>query len=371
MRSAPIRVRRIAVVAAVAVLGLPGCSSLLTIETSDEPISPIDLNMRVATHQFRDHFSSAVIDAADSIGSQGELRRAALLWKVGATSAIRSAAFQVSPRDALVDTWVYCAQMARFFREGEGRDFFGGSQDVAVATSDQLEANAAELARHFAAPEEFESYQSFVGDYAVRFPLREIETSRDSAVPELHEFLGIDPRDAVATVGSLAQVASDLGSRLAVMGDQLPAQTAWRTELLLGGSGLDGHQLRADIGQLTAQLDRIALFVEQSPQLLDESLLHLDEQLTALVATVDEQRIATLEALSQERASLESAVSEQRVLTIEGLQGLSDQLVENVLGQVRGMIGQLVFYAILLVLVLFGLPFGIGVLVGRLTKRAA
>jgi len=190
-------------------------------------------------------------------------------------------------------------------------------------------------------------------------------------VPELHGFLGIDPRDAVATVGSLQQVASDFGSRLAVVGDQLPAETAWRTELFLGRSGLDGRQLRADLGQLTAQLDRIALFAEQSPQLLDDSLLKLEEQLSTLVAGVDEQRLATLEALSRERASLENAVSEQRVLTIEGLQGVSDRLVEGVLVQVHDMIGQLVLYAILLVVVLFGLPFGIGVLVGRLTKRAA
>ena len=60
-------------------------------------------------------------------------------------------------------------------------------------------------------------------------------------------------------------------------------------------------------------------------------------------------------------------VRDQRI----GRGRIADQLVEDVLGQVRGMIGQLAIYAILLVLVLFGLPFGIGVLVGRLTKRAA
>ena len=99
MRSAPFQIRRITAAAAVAILGLPGCSSLLTIQTPDKPISPIEFNMRVATHQFRHQFSRVVLEAADSIGAQGEsdeLRRAALLWKVGATSAIRSAAFQVS-----------------------------------------------------------------------------------------------------------------------------------------------------------------------------------------------------------------------------------------------------------------------------------
>jgi hypothetical protein len=370
--------------AALAALSLAGCS-LVTIDFPEDPLSNREINARVATHRFVDRFSRAVQDAADEIAGRAEdeaIQVNALRWKIGATGAIATAAFQVSPRDALVDTWVYCAQMAAFFRGGSGSGLFGGLQEVALETSDGLEAGAAELTAAFATSEQLERFQQFVGEYAARTPLVEIAAPRDSAVPALYEFLGIDESEAVQTVGTLGQVVSDLGSRISMAGDQLPEQTAWRTELFLRRSGVDRNSLQQELDRFGARMERVASVAEQTPAILDSSLTRLQQELSVLMQAVDDQRAAALEGLgreraalveafSRERATLVEAFSKERVATMEELERYSDQVLADAWSQIRLIINSVLIGAVALVIVLFGVPFGVGVLVGRLSKRGA
>ena len=90
----------------IAALPLAGCS-LLTIELPEDPLSKLEINARLATHRFVGHFSKTVSDAADEIMATAQaesIALSALRWKIAATTAVSTTAFQVSPRDALVDT---------------------------------------------------------------------------------------------------------------------------------------------------------------------------------------------------------------------------------------------------------------------------
>lgn len=224
----------------LAVLPLTGCS-LLTIELPEDPLSKQEINARLATHRFVGHFSKTVSDAGDEIiagASTESVALNALRWKIAATGAVSAAAFQVSPRDALIDTWVYSVQMQNLLDEEPGASLFGPLQPTATAAAAGLVTEIEELGAAFVPATELPRYQEFVRSYAGEVPLRDLAAPRESAVPALYAFLDIGEGEAVTTVGTLSQVVSDFGSRVTMLGEQLPNRTAWRSELFLRESGV-------------------------------------------------------------------------------------------------------------------------------------
>ena len=229
--------------ALLATLPLIGCQ-LLTIKMPEDPLSDLEINARLATHRFAGHFSKTVSEAADEITAATQadsIALNALRWKIAGTAAVSAAALQASPRDALVDTWVYCVQMESFLDGGSGASLFGPLQSRATTAAAELVANVAELGAALAPADDLLRYQEFVRSYADEVPLRDCAAPRESAVPALYAFLGIGVGEAVTTVGTLSQVMSDFGSRVSLMSEQLPNQTAWRSDLFLRRSGIDGR----------------------------------------------------------------------------------------------------------------------------------
>jgi hypothetical protein len=123
-----------------ATLPLAGCS-LLTIKMPEDPLTAREINARLATHRFAGHFAKTLGDAADEIIAAAEVESLALdalRWKIAATTVVSTTALQVSPRDALIDTWVYCVQMENFLKQGAGAELFGPLQPIATATAESL-----------------------------------------------------------------------------------------------------------------------------------------------------------------------------------------------------------------------------------------
>ena len=216
--------------------------------------------------------------------------------------------------------------------------------------------------------------------YADEVPLCELATPRESAVPALYAFLEIGEDEAVTTVGTLSQVVSDFGSRVTMLGEQLPNRTAWRSELFLRESGVDCRSLQAELAGFGARVERVAVVAEQVPEMVDVTLLRLNEELAVLIEAIDTQRAAVMEglqrerlglteAVARERAALIEAVAVERAVTLEELERYSDQIIADAWSQIRGLMGIAIFGLIALVIVLLGVPFGIGMLVGRARSR--
>ena len=97
--------------------------SLITIQSKDEPLSTRELNARILTHEFGTFFFQMVDATADSIITQSDdalVQLNALRWKINAVSECQNANFQAAPMYALIDTWVFTAQMKEFFKIGNG-----------------------------------------------------------------------------------------------------------------------------------------------------------------------------------------------------------------------------------------------------------
>ncbi len=353
-------------------LVLCGCS-LVTIEFPESPLSELEVNARVATHRFADEFANRVEEAADAIAEAAPdeaVELESLRFKIGATTQVVAAAFHVSPRDALIDTWAYCGQLRLFLSEGEGSALFGDQQSVAVDVAVALEAQVGEIARAFAPPDLVPRYAEFVSGYVRDVPLENVLDARTSSVPAFYEFLGIDETEAIETVGTLGQVVSNFGSRLSTASTNLPNQAAWRSELALRRSGMDQASLRRSLQQVNARIDRLVLVAEQTPELFDGALLRLEGEVDQVLVALDEQRALALGSLSLERQALVEAVSREREATLEQVKTYADELVTDAWKQLRGILNTVVVGAVALVVVLFGVPFGLGVLVGRVTKRS-
>jgi hypothetical protein len=105
-----------------------------------------------------------VSDAGDAIAAAAEDESVALntlRWKIGATRAAANSGFQVSPRDALVDTWIYCRQMESFLGDGAGGSLFGTQQDTATAAAARLVADVHKLAGAFVPADQLPRYEEF------------------------------------------------------------------------------------------------------------------------------------------------------------------------------------------------------------------
>jgi hypothetical protein len=379
MRSAPFPF--LAALVAI-VFALTGCS-LITIESVETPLSQREMNARVTTHRFVEHFIGEVRDTADRIAEgadEEEVLLDAIRWKIGATAAITVTGFQTSPRDGLVDSWAYCAQMAAFFRDGAGREMFGGQHALALTKSAELEEKMGRLARRFAPVEDASRWQEFVNAYVASTPLSGLAAPRQSSVFAFYEFMGIDEEEAIETVGALSQVVNDFSSRMGVMGDQLPQETAWRSELFLREQGVGGGSMQEQLALLSARMERMAIVAEETPALVDATLLSLQEEVATLIDAIaaergaameglGREREAAMEALAREREIVIEAFSKERVATMAEGQVYLNELVEKVFSQISGVAGIVVFGLCLLVVILFGVPFGAGVLVGRLSTR--
>jgi hypothetical protein len=349
------------------------------------PLSDRDMNARISTHRFVEHFIDEVRETADGIAEGAEKREVvldALRWKTGAAVALMASGFETSPRDALVDSWAYCVQMTSFFRDGVGSQWFGTQHGVALAKSVELEGQIAALARKFAPSGDSSRWAEFVLAYASKTPLPGMMTPRQSSVAAFYEFMEIDEEDAIETVGSLGQVLGDFSSRMGILGDQLPRETTWRTELFLHEQGIDRASLHEELELFGARLERVAAVADRTPELVDASLARLQEEIAVLIAafsgereavmeSLARERVAAMDALGRERGILVEAFSLERAATMEELEIYVDKLVEDVFSEINGLAGIVLAGLIALVLVLFGVPFGIGVLVGRLSKRSA
>jgi hypothetical protein len=370
----------------LAVACLPGCS-LITIESPEMPLSEREMNARLSTHRFVEHFIEVVTATADRISEAADASEKqavaldAIRWKLGATAALTSSGFETSSRDALVDSWAYCAQMTSFFREGAGQSWFGSQHDLALASAVELEGKIADHARRFAAESEAERWEEFVTGYAAATPLPDMSAPRASSVPAFYEFMQIDALEAIETVGSLGQVLESFSTQVSVMGQQVPQEVSWRTDLFLHEQGIGDGSLNAELALLGSRLERVANVADRTPELLDSSLAQLQEEVAALIealsveraAVMDSlrgERVAALEALSQEREIILAAVSRERAATQSDLERYGDKLVEDLFAELEGLAMTAMIGLVALALVVLGVPFGIGVLVGRLARRS-
>ncbi|UCE02156.1 MAG: hypothetical protein JSW67_13025, partial [Candidatus Latescibacterota bacterium] len=218
---------------------LTGCSPKIASQTAFMKERGVEMTaheLRVRNYILAEYFAARVEESADQIleaSSDSAVREDAILWKMHAIPAMQAASFFGDPLGALGSEVIFCVQMRQYFDDGYGKDVFGEQQDVAVATSVELE-EAAYAAAELALPSaDMDTIRVRIDRFAAANPIRSPRFKRSSDDPVLSRAFTED-----TTVGGLRAASAmteqmrDLSDRMALLTDYGPRQARWQVQYL-------------------------------------------------------------------------------------------------------------------------------------------
>jgi len=357
---------------------LAGCS-LISIKSPERPLSARDMNARILTRELTTHFIAANGRNTDNIlatETDPAVINNALRWEVGVIVATRNAETQLAPRMSLLDTWALALQLQGFVAEGGPGGKLFGTHQAAVRTLTDGYADAVHaLARSLLTTREFADYQSFIDDYVRAHPLQDLKFARASVIEEWGRAKGAES-SLLDEVGTIPQALADTSQRLQIYADTVPAQTMRRTQLMLRETGYTPEDVRAAMARLDARLERLTAVAESAPELvrdaeeevresLHDVLNRLDKSVGATATAFHTEREALFADIQAEREALTTAVDAQRRALAADAARIAQQVVRTSGEEVRHFTREAVLFLIALALVVLGLPFAAGYLVGR------
>ncbi|MBS2211255.1 hypothetical protein KEM09_07580 [Carboxylicivirga mesophila] len=338
-----------------------------------EALSKQDLNTRMAVRSYYKSFTGQVIQAADSIVASTEepsIKAEAIKWKGAATSACARTAFQSDAEIALVDTWLLAKQMDAYL-QARGTVHFGELSPIAEACANELVSEIQQMAKRSNDKKHYEELLSFVEAYPLTSELYEWQFSKFDTRPLLIEHLQIPDSLYTSTIGTGAEVMNDFTDRMSVYNEQIQSQLAWEKDLIL--LTLENDSLAepylARIDSLSQMLNRLAIVAQESPEMMGIIAVRMREELTPVLHDFNTGMRTSIYELSQERQHLQKYLDEQRVLLRDDIQQSGKVLIkettDNLIRFIRRISRLIVFVVIVLVTVIFGLPFTLGYLLAK------
>jgi hypothetical protein len=137
------------------------------------------------------------------------------------------------------------------------------------------------------------------------------------------------------------------------------------------------------MGRLNDSLGDIGSLANQSPELLHGSVNdlrdimssaegRLDHSWMQMMRATDAERAAFAHDVGLERVNIAAAVDLQRAALTQDAERIINQVTDTAWRQLHRLVGELALAALLLIVVLLGLPFAAGYFVGRArASRAA
>ncbi|MEZ8244273.1 chemotaxis protein [Vibrio splendidus] len=374
---------------------LSGCSLLeVKLDTQTTPLTQQELNARIMTREYAKMFFMRVEDSADLIAqsypADDTLHQSyVLLWKIHAEQGLQQAAYQTSPMSALIDSWVFTAQMNQFYRQGDGADLF--ATDDAVDTARFLDQEAEKLAKGVLSSSDFKNSKVFVAQFAASHPFKDLTFRSTPAYREWLSYLGKDESQIVQSLGTMPEAMSDASDRLSLMADQTPKLMSWKAELVALNSSLTGEDLSMTLESLRQTSASMQDFIENNPEYMqtlasimstemqpllndlsdktDQKLAMLTEERVALEKMVTREREALVEMIAKERIEIAGIVTSERELFTQDLDRVSQEVVVLAIDKLMELIKSVIIYFILFILVVFFAPLGIGYWLGKRTAN--
>ena len=383
-------------VAVLLSLALSGCS-LMRINVGGDPMPARDLSLRVQTREFAATFSALVCTTADAIAARSKdpaLRANTIRWKLSATAAVQQSSLRADPILALIDTWTLSRQMKDFIAGTEGEKIFGPEREAASQAAATLDESITAVASALLSPSDFERGAAFVDDFSSKHPMKSLVFERDSMSLL---WLQHQKDEAPTSMGSMSEAITDLSDRVTAFNQQLPTEIRWRLDL----ERMDFEPMAAEVKRLSAGADVVfqtfpmlaenAKMLAENAKLMTKAATELtisitpeiakfDQQWKSTLATVKTEREAVTEVLRTERIAVTAALEKQRESLMRDftrergeITAAADQMVQNAIEktghQVQGVVRSALLYGSLLALVILGLPFLSGYLVGRAARR--
>ncbi|MFA0609430.1 chemotaxis protein [Vibrio sp. 10N.222.49.B4] len=374
---------------------LSGCSLLeVKLDSQTTPLTQQELQARIMTREYAKMFFTRVEDSADLIAqsypADDTLHQSyVLLWKIHAEQGLQQAAYQTSPMSALIDSWVFTAQMNQFYSQGDGADLF--VTDNAVETARSLDQEAEKLAKGVLSSSDFKKSKAFVAEFAASNPFKDLTFRSTPAYREWLSYLGKDESQIVQSLGTMPEAMGDASDRLSLMADQTPKLMTWKAELVAMNSSLTGEDLSMTLKSLRQTSASMQDFIENNPEYMqtlasimstemqpllndlsdktDQKLAMLTEERVALEKMVTREREALVAMIAKERIEIAGIVTSERELFTQDLDRVSQEVVVLAIDKLMDLIKGVIIYFILFILVVFFAPLGIGYWLGKRTAN--
>jgi hypothetical protein len=360
---------------AVAGLILTGCS-LLTIKSPEIPLSTREQEARLLTRDYAAHFATTIthlIDDTERGDTDPATRTQALKLKLGAVTEITRASTGLSPIASLLDTWAFSLQFRDFLETGSGAKLVGDARPDLRLAAGRLAAEADDLARKVT-DTDYARYHAFVLNYAELYPLQSVDLARPSVLSTW--MLQGHDKNALREVGTVAQALGDVSDRVRIYSERIPEMSLWQAELGLDRAGFDAASYRTALRNMDAQLERISKLADRSPELAHQAIAELRDSLRAssdrldvswgrMIGTLRAEREALAVNIASEREGVTAAFDTQRARIAADAAQIAAQTVDTSWRELRKLVREALLLAILLALVMLGLPFAAGYLVGR------
>jgi hypothetical protein len=341
------------------------------LKTPEKPLSARELNARVLTREFAARFIFSVEQTADEIAAGTDdphIQLNTLRWKIAATSASNRAASQIAPMLGLLDTWALAVQMREYLDGGRGGSLFGPQQPSAVKVATDLANEAEGMARGLGPPQEFQRQLRFVHGYAIAHPIESLDFARASVVDLWGQETGTTTK-LIDTVGTVPEAMAQTSDLIRMYGDSVPSLMLWRAELAAQKSGISSKDLQTALQRLDERLARLSAMADATPELVNGVVRDVGKQVDSswveMLDNVRSERIALVAAVSQEREAATKDVDAERQALAADAARISSQVISDMGTQVRRLVREALSLIIVLAIVILGLPFTAGYLVGR------
>lgn len=352
---------------------LVSCSLLkFTLSTGEEPMPKEEMNTRVMTRGFYYELSNDIAEAADSIAKDAPMavQVAATRWKIRSTRVAVTAAMQGIPDVALADLWILCRRMNTRFGLAPDSLLFFDRTPIARATAERLDHKAEDLAREVLAPERFALMQRFVEVQSAENPATETDASNTTyAWMQFLKAEGVEPN---YTTGTVAEVLADVNDRVSGQTQQISNSLGWSKDIIALQLQQDSmrHEIGAQLDSLERNFNRMVVVAEHIPEISDKMMQSVGDELSRFVSSVDSSVDNLFYETNRQRNELQSFITREREAMITDLRSSADEVVQNALDAVPGVVGEVVFYVVFGVLLLLGVPFGLGFWLGGVRQRA-
>lgn len=352
---------------------LTGCSLLKVSVSTGDPLPKEDVRTRTMTRGFYYDLSDDVARTADSIAAAApdtKTKLAAIRWKLAATRAALSAAMQTIPEVALADTWILTRRMDAAFAARPDSLLFGAQSPLARDAAERLANRAEKLARSALDGDRYDLMREFVERYLRDNPPAEGIAPADTSLAWI-EYLEEKGIDNSYNTGTIAEVLSDVSDKVTGQSRQLSNSIGWSKDLL--ELQFEQDSLRSRVGRqldsLQRNFDRMVVVAEHLPEISDQMLGELREQATQVINTLNYSLDNAFQNLDRQRDALQHYLTTERQAVIDQLQQAAGNTVQSALDAVPELIGKAVFYIVVGLFVLLGLPFLLGFWLGGLRQR--
>ncbi|MFV0346519.1 MAG: hypothetical protein ACK5IQ_09785 [Bacteroidales bacterium] len=371
---------------------LSSCSLLeFSLKGEAEPLSKQELSTRFAVRTFYSGFVSKIIVAADSMvisTDSAAYKTNAIRWKLNASNSCASLAYQSSSDIAMVGTWIFCERMNNFLQSRRSDSLFGTYNASLAAQAGQYGVDKiTKVARAvYDKGKQYEKVGEFVRLFAKEHPFTSLSFDNIGFVDDYQSFLSIPDSLMVHNYGTAPEILGDFADRMGTYTEQFHNNLTWNKDMLEvywdSDSMTAKFLVRADTfaaefmtraDSITALLAAFSEIAKNSPELAAQMAANVSQELRPMIDEMNYMVNTSFLQFSQQRDSIQLFLDQQRVALKDDISETGVLWMEQMSDSLASFVKKISFavglLAVVLVLVIFGVPFALGYYTSKLRSK--